>query len=257
MSSEKRLLALSCFVALFVPVCGNAGTILFSNLVEPGDQYGPDGVGLGHTPAFPNPGDYLIYAVPFTPTSTALLTSFEAPLGVASGTNQLQAFLYSDASGAPGSIIEFFPLSGLPTFGFPFPLLTVNSVLDPMLIAGHQYWIGVTGGPATFGMWSLNLFQGNAADGGASREILNGIAQPWVVGSGERTGALEVVGTIVPEPSYTVLCACVLLSCVKRIHRQSEQGRERASVPCKNLFARASVVREFSRRRKVVNLALW
>ena len=67
MSSEKRWLTLSCFVALFVPVCANAGTILFSNLVGPGDQYGPDGVGIGHTPAFSNPGDYLIYAVPLLP----------------------------------------------------------------------------------------------------------------------------------------------------------------------------------------------
>jgi hypothetical protein len=217
MSSEKRLLTLSCLVALFVPLCANAGTVLFSNLVEPGDQYGPDAVGIGHTPAFPNPGDYLIYAVPFTPTSTALVTAFEAPLGAATGPNQLQAFLYGDASGAPGSIIESFTVSGLPTFGFPFPLVTVNSVLDPLLTAGHQYWIGATGGPATFGMWSLNLFQGNAADGGASMEVLNGIAQSWVVGSGERTGALEVVGTIIPEPSYTVLCACVLLSFVVRM----------------------------------------
>ena len=216
MLSMKHLLALSCLSALIGPACANAGTILFSNLVEPGDQYGPDAVGLGHTPAFPDPGDYLSYAVPFIPSSTAFLTSFVAPLGVATGTNQLEAFLYSDASDAPGSILESFTLTSLPTSGFPFPLLTVNSVLDPMVTAGQRYWIAVTGGPATFGLWSLNLFQGNAADGGASMTIVNGISGPWVVGSGERTGALEVLGTVVPEPTYTVLCACALLSGLAR-----------------------------------------
>jgi hypothetical protein len=30
----------------------DAATILFSNLVQPGNQYGPDGVGIGHTPSF-------------------------------------------------------------------------------------------------------------------------------------------------------------------------------------------------------------
>jgi hypothetical protein len=26
--------------------------VFFSNLVQPGNQYGPDGLGIGHTPAY-------------------------------------------------------------------------------------------------------------------------------------------------------------------------------------------------------------
>jgi hypothetical protein len=33
-----------------------AGQVFFSNLIQPGNQYGPDPLGIGHTPSFP-PGD--------------------------------------------------------------------------------------------------------------------------------------------------------------------------------------------------------
>jgi hypothetical protein len=215
----KRVIIISWVLASFGGgALANASTILFSNLVQPGNQYGPEGVSIGHTPAFPNAGDYLIYAVPFTPGASAVLTSFEAPLGVVSGANQLQAFLFADEGGAPGSVIESFTLSGLPTVGFPFPLLTIASGLDPLVIGGQQYWFGATGGADTFGEWSLNLFQGNSIDGGASMAVIDGVAQPWIVGPGLRTGALVVSGDVAPEPSYTALFGCILLAGLKFIH---------------------------------------
>ncbi len=208
----KRSILLPCLLASFGATLANASTILFSNLVQPGNQYGPDPVGIGHTPAFPSAGDYLVYAVPFTPSTTAVLTSFQAPLGVSSGANQLQAFLFSDSAGAPGSVIESFTLSGLPNLGFPFPLFSIASVVKPVVVSGQRYWFGATGGSQTFGLWSLNLFQGNASDGGASRIVSNGVPQSWTVGPGSRTGALQVFGDVlVPEPSYMALIACILL----------------------------------------------
>lgn len=207
----RQSLILSSVLASFGLTFANASTILFSNLVQPGNQYGPDGVGIGHTPSFPSAGDYLIYAVPFTPGTTATLTSIQAPLGVISGPNQLQAFLFSDSAGAPGSVIESFTLSGLPKPG-PLPLLSIASGVRPVVMSGQRYWFGATGGTQTFGLWTLNLFQGNPSDGGASRIVSNGVAQSWIVGSGSRTGALQVVGdAVVPEPSYVALVACSLL----------------------------------------------
>jgi hypothetical protein len=194
---------------MFVGAPANASTILFSNLVQPGNQYGPDGVGIGRTPAFPNEGDYTIYAVRFVPSTTAVLRSFEAPLGVVSGVNQLQAFFMSDAAGQPGDILESFALSNLPSP--PASLRTIESALDPLIVAGQQYWFGVTGGAQTFGLWTLTLFQGDPNDGGASRSVLNGVAQPWIVGSGSRTGTLQVFGDPVPEPSYAALLGCVII----------------------------------------------
>ena len=189
----------------------DASVILFSNLVQPGNQYGPDGVGIGHTPSFTNPGDYLVYGVPFTPSTTAQLTMIEAPFGVISGTNQIQAFLMTDSGGAPGSVIESFALSNLPGPGAPFPLDTINSSLDPLLLAGQKYWFVATGGPNTFAVWTLNLFQGNSTDGGASQLVVGGVTQPWTVGTGTRTGALEVFGNAVPEPTTAAFVGCAIM----------------------------------------------
>ncbi len=207
-----RILLLAA--ALLAPL--DAATILFSNLVQPGNQYGPDGVGIGHTPAFPVAGGYLSYGVEFTPSVTAQLTTIEAPFGINSGTDQVQAFLMTNSGGTPAAVIESFVLSGLPTASGPVGLATMNSVLDPILVAGQEYWFVATGGPSTFATWSLTLFQGDPAQGGASQTVIGGVAQPWDVGSGTRTGALEVFGNPVPEPSSGGLVACVLLFLVVR-----------------------------------------
>jgi hypothetical protein len=81
-------------------------------------------------------------------------------------------------------------------------------------MAGQRYWLGATGGPDAFGEWSLNLFQGDPSDGGASQVVMNGVAQPWSVGSGSRTGALVVEGIVIPEPSFAALIAGVVIAFV-------------------------------------------
>uniref|UniRef100_Q02CN9 PEP-CTERM protein-sorting domain-containing protein n=1 Tax=Solibacter usitatus (strain Ellin6076) TaxID=234267 RepID=Q02CN9_SOLUE len=183
-------------------------SIIFSNLIEPGDQYGPDGVGIGHTPAFSTPGDYLSYGVRFVPSLTAQLTMIQAPFAVVSGPNQVQAFLMGDAGGVPGNVIESFALMNLPP---PGQLLTINSLLDPLVLAGQPYWFVATGGGVTFALWTLNLFQGDPNDGGATQFNLGGVPQPWSTGSGTRTGALQVSGDVAPEPATVAIFACAAL----------------------------------------------
>ena len=189
--------------------------IIFRNLVEPGGQYGPDAVGIGHTPGFPNPGDYLTYGVRFVPSLTAQLTTIQAPLGVLSGPNQVQAYIMNDAGGVPGSIIESFSLTNLPP---PGPLVTITSLLDPLVLAGQPYWFVATGGGATYALWTLNLFQGDSSDGGATQVTLGGVPHAWTAGSGTRTGALQVSGNAAPEPSSIAMLACAALVCfIKKI----------------------------------------
>jgi hypothetical protein len=195
-------------ILLAAAVPSEAG-IIFSNLVEPGDQFGPDGVGIGHTPGFPNPGDYLTYGVCFVPSLTAQLTTIQAPFVVFSGPSQVQAYLMSDAGGVPGSIIEAFSLTNLPAT--PGQLVTITSLLDPLVLAGHPYWFVATGGGATFADWTLNLFQGDPNDGGAAQLTMGGVSGPWTVGSGTRTGALQVSGNAAPEPSSVAMITCAAL----------------------------------------------
>jgi hypothetical protein len=224
-----------CAVLVFTTLPSQAATILFSNLIQPGNQYGPDGVGIGHTPSFTNPGDYLLYGVHFTASMTAQLTTIEAPLGVISGPNQIQAFLMTDSGGAPATVIESFALTGLPIPPGPFSLFTINSSLDPLLLTGHQYWFVATGGPNTFASWTLNLFQGDPIDGGASQLVVGGVTQPWTVGTGTRTGALQIYGNPVPEPSYPTLVGCAIL--FLGLHRIRQDRRS-------NRFVREPLERE-------------
>ena len=73
----------------------------------------------------------------------------------------------------------------------------------------------------TFAIWTLNLFQGDASDGGATQLTLGGVTQGWNVGTGTRTGALQVSGNAVPEPSTIAMCACAALVFVIKIRRSA------------------------------------
>ena len=193
--------------ALLGAVPSFAGQIFFSNLVEPGDQYGPDGLGIGHTPSFlPGETGEVISATKFTSPVAFRLSSIELPLGYASGLvpngpNQVDVFLISDAAGLPGNIIESWHLLNLPTTSPTIPLTTIASSLNPVLTPGQQYWVAASGGPSTFDMWSLTLFQGASSGPDASRVIRNGVDSGWVGVSDARTGALVVTGDPVPEPT--------------------------------------------------------
>jgi hypothetical protein len=73
-------LALTIFIATAV-LLGTpsfADRIVYSNFIEPGNQYGPDGLGIGHTP-FYGPGETgeFFGATGFTPGATFQLVSIE------------------------------------------------------------------------------------------------------------------------------------------------------------------------------------
>jgi hypothetical protein len=196
---------LMAIVALAGATSSFAAQIVFSNLIQPGDQYGPDGVGLG---AIPVPGTFIQYATKFTPSVTSKLSNFQLPLGLISGPNNIDVFLMADAAGSPAGVIEMFHhlLNLPPAFGGLIPLSTVTSATNPVLSAGTQYWVVAPGGTSTtFAQWALTLFAGDPTDGGATKVIQNGIDSGWVVGPGTRTGALRVSGDAVPEPGSVSL----------------------------------------------------
>lgn len=193
------------FVCTFFPHVAR-GDVIFSNLVEPGDLYGPDAVGLG---AIPVPGYFVYHAVPFTPQGHDYrLSSLEIPLASAdNGPEPGLVEVLTDDGGKPSNdVLESFSLDLSPT-SFIAPLLTIDSITQPTLKAGEQYWIAVTGGaPTSFILWTLTLFEGDPSAGGAFRYIVDDQDQGWAVSDGARMGALVVNGDIaVPEPSSFVL----------------------------------------------------
>ena len=192
-----------------------AGQIFFSDLVQPGNQYGPDSLGIGHTPAY-MPGDTgeSFGATGFTPSASFRLTSFDIALGypalfAPNGPNQADVFLMSASGGLPGSTIESWHLTNLPTTCAPCPLSTITSASNPVLTAGNQYWVVASGGPQTFDDWTFTLL-GNSFSPLATRNILNGVDSGWGLNSSGRQGALAVSGDPVPEPTSLALTFVVL-----------------------------------------------
>ena len=217
---------LKCFTvltaALALSVPGHTASVLFSNLVEPGGQYGFDDVGFGNTPGSQPENRNRGVAVRFSVPLDSVLSYFQAPVNVRSGANLLSAYLLADAAGLPGSVIETYTITNLPP-GAPTPLTTVPSTMRPVLQGGEDYWFAVnTRELDTFAGWTLTLFQGNAnqsadmAIGGLIGDGLSG----WVVGPGgpaAREGTLVVGGETVPEPATMLTTAAPLFLLVRRI----------------------------------------
>jgi hypothetical protein len=199
---------LAATVVLLAQTPSFAGQIFFSNLVQPGNQFGPDPLGIGHTPSF-TPGDtgQVLGATGFTPAAAFRLTSFDIALVYAAGftpngPNQADVSLTNDAGGLPGSTIESWHLTNIPSACGLCPLTTVASVSNPTLLAGDQYWIVASGGLQTFDLWTFTL-SGSSFSPLAIRTVFNGVDSGWQLNSsgGGRQGALVVSGDAVPEPA--------------------------------------------------------
>ena len=121
-----------------------------------------------------------------------LFDELEFPASVNYGTNLLNVSLRADNSGAPGSIIESFLVSGLPTD--IAGIRSVNSALHPTLQSGTSYWIVMAPGASdSSGCWPKNW--------GLSGTVAYGPGSSWTVGE-DYANIFRVSGSaVVPEPS--------------------------------------------------------
>jgi glucose/arabinose dehydrogenase len=132
-------------------------SIIFSNF-GPGQSFQPGGYsvsGAGMTVLPPN-GFGAAVALSFTPTSNFHFSSVELPLVWFSGTDSFIVYLMSDAGGSPGTILETFPITGLPSNNTPAVTMFVSTNHTP-LEAGTTYWIAAA--PVandTAGFWLMN-----------------------------------------------------------------------------------------------------
>jgi len=97
----------------------------------------------------------------FTPSATVPFTSAQIALFVLDPGSVLVS-LHADSGGLPGAILEQIAITGLtaprpPEFPLPAALVTVTSVLRPLLRAGAGYWLSVVAGTPGFrGGWMWN-----------------------------------------------------------------------------------------------------
>ena len=94
--------------------------------------------------------------VRFTATGSGFLATIRMPVAVDSG-GVLTAGLFADSSGQPGSLIESWPASDIPSIPpidfYPLPVVTLVSTLNPALSAGAVYWFVVRDTAASSIIW--------------------------------------------------------------------------------------------------------
>jgi hypothetical protein len=168
-----------------------ASIVVYSDF-GPGQTYGSSLNDAAGSTSFI--GEQIGYADPFTPTSTVTFASVVLPLSSVSGTKSLIVSLRPSVSGQPGSPLESFTVTGLPSFPTS-TVYTLNSLLNPVLTAGSTYWIAIfPGGSNTVAGWN---FDSVGVNGGAAN--VNGSAT-WTHNPDNTSSAFEVLGNAVPTP---------------------------------------------------------
>jgi hypothetical protein len=138
------------------------------------------------------------------------------------GTAPMLLTLFTDSSDSPGAPIESWtvPLSPSDT---NLTIVTVNSVTDSSLVAGHQYWLSeVPTDPVGTGIgWGL------ASSGYPGIELPfteneTGTNTGWGPTTLNIANEFSVTGTTVPEPATFWICVLVFLSMTVGVRAKSK-----------------------------------
>jgi hypothetical protein len=100
--------------------------------------------------------------------------------------------IFMDNGGQPGGApVELFTLAGsLGQFGNAVPVMTVTSLLQPLLQANTLYWIGMQGPAGSFIIWNQN------STNAAGYSMADGSGN-WTA-SDQAQGVVEIDGTLAP-----------------------------------------------------------
>jgi len=152
-------------------------------------------------------------AIPFTPSDNYNLTSIEfvvsdlippdsvqSPDSVdAKHSKDVTLGIFADnGDGQPDAIpLESFSVRPTGMFGDSLLVTTVSSILQPLLFADTQYWIGMNAAPGDLVIWNQNVTSANGfseTDGSGNWSAADAL-QPQ--------GVLEVDGTVadIPPPA--------------------------------------------------------
>ncbi len=154
--------------------------------------------------------------------SSVLATSFVANITSAVGSIDVAVFnlsgkpnggysitLAQDSAGAPGAVIE--TISGI-SFPNPGGILSVNSVLNPVLTSGTKYWIYLANAlaPEGQGGWYWNNAS-PAVDGIKFEDSSH--PTTWFTNSFQPSPAFDVIGAAsAPEPGAALFVATGLIT---------------------------------------------
>jgi len=113
---------------------------IYGNLGPKTDAYN-DTEGLNLSGPTAADGFTQFVAMPFTPKVNASVTQVQVAVQYLSGANQINLSIYTDASGAPGTLLAGpVTVTNLPTFGTCCTLTVAN--FSPVAVtAGVRYWV--------------------------------------------------------------------------------------------------------------------
>lgn len=150
-------------------------------------------------------------AASFLVSVSSTLDQIRLGVSWSGGPNSFTIYLVPDVAGLPGDISSALETwnttASVNTFPSSPGIVTLNSVLNPVLVAGMSYWIILNSGPdetdddltQSHGNWyySINLA------GGTARRVRASASDPWGSWSSVNFGtpAFSVDGTAIPEPS--------------------------------------------------------
>ena len=184
-------------------------------------------------------------ALAFTPLANYDLTSIRFvaseivpdDLGVSIG-------IFADNGGLPGGLpLESLTLRGpLAQFGSSAPILTVSSLLQPLLQANMQYWIGLSAPAGDVVVWnqSVTLSLGFASTDGSGNWSASNLDQ----------GVVEINGTLVPDVPEPLLTHLVN-SPLGPIPSQTEDSTDSTPEPGTWTFLTCSLVLLAATHKKI------
>jgi hypothetical protein len=212
--AKASLLALGISSAVY------AGIVTLENTIPSGNLFLEPPVLTGAAPVFGSGGGVVVADAFIAPVDAAL---FQISLAVqyedfpqfgVTGTSPMLLTLFTDSSDSPGTPIESWtvPLSPSDT---TLTVITVNSITNALLLAGHQYWLSeVPVDPVGTGIgWGL----ASAGDPGIQLPIAEnntGMNSGWGPTQLNLANEFSVSGSTVPEPATFWIAALLFLAVV-------------------------------------------
>lgn len=200
-----RILFVVVLISVLRPAPTRASVTVFTDLGSTNPVYNGAGYwGVASSNSFP-------VGMAFTPSSTYSLAQIDIALSFVSGTNSATVELLSDNGDTPGSVLETWSVTGMPTYptnGDANTLQSLTANASVTLASGNQYWIEAIAPSDTTLGWNLS----NTGSGGSA--AYGTISQGGYTMS-DPLSAFDVLGnapSVTPEPSSLLLFTTGILA---------------------------------------------
>jgi hypothetical protein len=176
-------------VSLLGAASAQATTVYFSDF-GPGNSY-DGGSGWTVSTAASTINDDITSGMQFTAAASGSVDTIDIALSVAGGSGAADIDLWTDASGAFGTLLGSWHVIAAPAFGSSNNSpITISGITGVTLTAGTGYWLNATATGDTWGAWNSNTIG-----------LMGTLKQNNSNFGGENIGAFDILGGAVPEPA--------------------------------------------------------